>query len=371
MPTPSEILDKLILACKKNPPSIESLKECCAEIQTQYQFDTVFIASARTPEEELAALASAGAPEVVDASLYRLGVEEKIALTRLPIKVYTDITGKPTFNQYGSLRMQKPKSAMFMVYNTPGKEYLLLGCGHMDSRTYALPLVQDVSQVWTMWKELVSATIEKSAQAKAAPPPPPTAPPLEAARPAGGTVPAGGAMPVPTPKGPEEQLLIPGLPHRATLLVDEVTRLYNRSYFDESLAVEVERARRYSRSLCLLILTVGSTESASVGDENLVAAHIAEVLIKSLRRVDVVCRVDKNQYAMILPDTATNTCGIIAKRIFKFFKLVLGTTPSVYINLSASSFPENSTEPKGLYDKALELLQQARQAGPNKAVLSD
>ena len=69
-----------------------------------------------------------------------------MALTRLPMyKVYTDITGKPTFNQYGfPWKMQKPKSGMFMVYNIPGKEYLILGCGHLDSRTYALPLVQDV-----------------------------------------------------------------------------------------------------------------------------------------------------------------------------------------------------------------------------------
>ena len=369
MPTASEIIDKFILISKKNPPSIDQIKECCAEIQIQYQFDTVFLASARILEEELVPLASVGNPEVVDACLYRLGVEEKMALTRLPIKVYTDITGKPTFNQYGSLKMQKPKSGMFMVYNIPGKEYLILGCGHVDSRTYALPLVQDVSQVWTLWKEMLGAALDKIAQGKTAIPSPVGAAAVTTVPNAAPRVSAPSVAEL--VKAQEEQLLIPGLPHRATLLVDEVTRLYNRSYFDESLAVEVERARRYSRSMCLLLLSVGSAEGAAPADENLVAAHIAEVLIKSLRRVDVICRVEKNLYAMVLPDTATNTCGIIAKRIFKFFKMILGSNPSVYINLSASSFPESSSEAKGLYDKALELLQQAKQAGPNKAVLSD
>jgi diguanylate cyclase (GGDEF)-like protein len=365
MPTASELLDKLILACKKNPPSFDNLKDACAEIMTQYQFDAVFVAVASTPEEELVPIAFAGNVDVVDAGLYRLGAEEKVALTRLPIKVYTDITGKPTFNQYGSLRMQKPKSAMFMVYNTPGKEYLLLGCGHVDSRTYALPLVQDVSQVWTMWKELLSGMVDKISKAKAAPVPPPPAA-------------ASGATGVSSAKArsfeetaEEEQQLLPGVPNRSTHLVDSVTRLYNRSYFDESLGIEVERARRYSRNMCLLILSVGFTEGMAKPDENLVAAHIAEVLIKSLRRVDVLCRVSKDQYAIVLPDTATNTCGIIAKRVFKFFKQILGTTPAVFINLSASSYPENSTDPKGLYEKAMTLLQQAQQAGPNKAVLSD
>jgi diguanylate cyclase (GGDEF)-like protein len=369
MPTASEILDRLILNCKKNPPSFDHLKDCCSEIMTQYQFDSVFVASARTPEEELVPIVSAGNSEVVDACLYRLGVEEKTALTRLPIKVYTDITGKPTFNQYGSLRMQKPKSGMFMVYNTPGKEYLLLGCGHMDSRTYALPLVQDVSQLWTMWKELLSGTIDRISKAKAVPEPSPVSPaPSSAARVAPGDSPhkqeADGNFDA-------EQQLLPGVPNRSTHLVDAVTRLYNRSYFDESLSIEVERARRYSRNMCLLILSVGITEGSSKPDENLVAAHIAEVLIKSLRRVDVLCRVAKDQYAIVLPDTATNTCGIIAKRVFKYFKQILGDTPAVFINLSASSYPENSTDPKGLYEKAMTLLQQAQQAGPNKAVLSD
>jgi diguanylate cyclase (GGDEF)-like protein len=369
MPTASELLDKLILACKKNPPSIDNLKDACAEIMAQYQFDTVFVATAATPEEELVPIAFAGNGEVVDASLYRLGAEEKVALTRLPMKVYTDITGKPTFNQYGSLRMQKPKSAMFMVYNTPGKEYLLLGCGHVDSRTYALPLVQDVSQVWTMWKELLSGTVEKISKAKTASPA--VAPPVMAAPPPAST----GSVSAKTQSfeeaGEEEQQLLPGVPNRSTHLVDSVTRLYNRTYFDESLSIEVERARRYSRNMCLLILSVGFTDGMPKPDENLVAAHIAEVLIKSLRRVDVLCRVSKDQYAIVLPDTATNTCGIIAKRVFKFFKQILGSTPAVYINLSASSYPENSTDPKGLYEKAMTLLQQAQQAGPNKAVLSD
>jgi GGDEF domain-containing protein len=85
----------------------------------------------------------------------------------------------------------------------------------------------------------------------------------------------------------------------------------------------------------------------------------------------VICRVSKEQYAIILPDTATSTCGIIAKRVFKFFKQVMGEQPPVFINLSASAYPETAVDSKGLYEKALALLQQARNAGPNKAVLSD
>ena len=358
MTTASDLLDKFILLCKKNPPTLDALKDCCSEIIERYKFDGAFIASSDAPEGELVPLVAAGKEEFVDICIYRLGVEEKTALTKLPIKVFSDITGKPIFNKTGSLRMQKPSSGLFMAYNTPGKEFLLLACGHMDSRTYDTSLVQDLSQIWTMWKELLSGTIANiNLRAQPAPmiPAPSVAP--------GFSVPSGPAF--------DPEPISPGLPHRSTHLVDEVTRLYNKSYFDESLSIEVERAKRYSRSLCVLMLSVGRVDSNGSLDENRVAAHIAEVLIQSLRRVDVICRTTKDQYAIILPDTATNTCGIIAKRVFKFFKQVMGEQPPVFINLSASAYPESSTDSKGLYEKAASLLQQAKNAGPNKAVLSD
>ncbi|MGH7738506.1 MAG: diguanylate cyclase [bacterium] len=378
MPTASQVLDKLILACKKEPPSLDHLEACCAEIMGQYQFDVVFVASAPSPEEDLIPLATAGNWEVMEAAIYRLGVEEKTALTRLPVKVFTDITGAPTFNQYGSLRMQKPQSAIFLVYNVPGKEYLLLGCGHQDSRTYALPLIQDMSQLWTLWKELLSGTIARVTHSKTSKnasdkktisPAPAAAPVLKASSAPPPSIPV---IPlVPAAAKDETRPSASAKSRRSTLLVDEVTRLYNRSYFDESLTVEVARAKRYSRNLSLLLLRVGNQKEVSAQGRDQVATHIAEVLIKSLRLVDVICRLSEYEYAIILPDTATNTCGIIGKRVFKYFKQILAGEPSVFINMGAAAFPENSTESKSLFEKATELLEQARQAGPNKAVLTD
>lgn len=373
MPTASEVLDKLIQACQKQPPSLDHLETCCAEIMGQYQFDTVFVASAPSAEDELVPLVTAGNWEVMEAAIYRLGAEEKTALTRLPVKVFTDITGAPTFNQYGSLRMQKPKSAIFLVYNVPGKEYLLLGCGHQDSRIYALPLIQDMSQLWTLWKELLCVTIAKIALSKSTK----NGPGQKTVSPAPVSTSAPKVSPVSIPLVPltapkeEARPSALGKSRRSTLLVDEVTRLYNRSYFDESLTVEVARAKRYSRNLSLLLLRVGNQKTVSTEVRDQIAAHIAEVLIKSLRLVDVICRLSEDEYAIILPDTATNTCGIIGKRVFKYFKQMLAGEPSVFINMGAAAFPENSTESKGLFEKAAELLEQARQAGPNKAVLTD
>jgi diguanylate cyclase (GGDEF)-like protein len=154
------------------------------------------------------------------------------------------------------------------------------------------------------------------------------------------------------------------------MLVDEVTRLFNKAYFEESLAIEVERAKRYGRNVSLLFLEV--TPLAPLGtQENQVANQVAEILSNSLRRVDVICRLDSTRYAIVLPDTANNTYGIIAKRIFKYFKQVMGDQPLVYINLSASTFPQHVENHLALYEHTENLLTQAKAAGPNKAVLPD
>ena len=156
------------------------------------------------------------------------------------------------------------------------------------------------------------------------------------------------------------------------VLVDEVTRLFNRNYFEECLAIEVERAKRYSRTMSLLFLSVSSVSSASAKpDDHVIATQIAEILWRSLRRVDVICRLDTNRYGIILPDTANNTYGIIAKRVFRFFKEVMGDTPPVFINVSASSFPKHASDHHALYENAVKLLLQAQEVGPNKAVLPE
>lgn len=161
-----------------------------------------------------------------------------------------------------------------------------------------------------------------------------------------------------------------GKHRRAVLLVDEVTRLFNKEYFEESLAIEVERAKRYSRSVSLLFLEV--TPLAPLDSkENEVANQVAEILSNSLRRVDVICRLDANRYGIVLPDTANHTYGIIAKRIFKYFKQIMGDQPPVYINLSASTYPQHVGNHLELYENTEKLLAQAKAAGPNKAVLPE
>lgn len=394
--------ENLILLTQLNELTLSShptpahLAYACLKWREKFQFDTVFLAVSGAPEEPLTGMAFDGKVELIDSGLYRLGVEERITLTRTPCKTFSDITGKAVFSEYGTLKMQKPNSGVFFADFRPKARFILFGLMHTEPKPYPEALVKELDEIWKEWKGPLNQGLDKvlgsgypKSPVKAypvsplieppSPAPPPAAKPPEKSESVQAAQPKAEPGPVdkesiPPAAAPSDQKAPPiesgAKPRRAMLLVDEVTRLFNRNYFEESLAIEVERAKRYNRSVSLLFLEV--TSLAPLGEKkDEVANQVAEILYNSLRRVDVICRLDTSRYAIILPDTANRTYGIIAKRIFKYFKQIMGGQPNVYINLSASTYPQHVGDHMALYENTEKLLAQAKAAGPNKAVLPD
>jgi diguanylate cyclase (GGDEF)-like protein len=363
------LVEKLNTFCRKSNVTKTDLDACCKILLENFKFDCVFVAFSGTPEEPPIPMGCEGKEEIMETCLYRLGVEERHSLAKLPMKAYQDITGKPVFNKSGSLRIQKPNSGIFMVRSVPKKCFILLGYAHQNSQGYDVKLMEELSGVWKNWQETLEKALTHNSlggvETKIAASP--SLPPLEKAQ-------LVLEKPVPAAPAPVPSITSGNLEdgRRPVILVDEVTRLFNKDYFSECLAIEVERAKRYSRMMSLMFLSVTPNNGASASlNENLVATQVAEILAKSLRRVDVICRLEKDKYAIVLPDTAHNTYGIIAKRIFKFFKLVMGDAPLVYLNISASTYPKHAADHKALLESAEKLLGQAKEVGANKAVLPE
>lgn len=368
------LTEKLVSSCKKSPVTKADLAACCKVLLENYKFDCVFLAFAVTPEETLSPLAFDGKDEIMDTCLYRLGVEERHTLSKLAFKTYQDMTGKPIFNKSGSLRIQKPNSGIFLVLNHPKKCFALLGCAHQNSQSYDPKLIEELKAVWKQWQETLEKTLfqvpssgkpegpatvveESQAHEKISSTSEKLSLSTQFAAP-----PVAASPKAPPPKDDGR---------RPVILVDEETRLFNKDYFSECLAIEVERAKRYSRMMSLMFLSVTPNNGSVPPNEAQVATQVAEILVKSLRRVDVICRLEKDKYGIVLPDTAHNTYGIIAKRVFKFFKLVMGDAPPVFLNISASTYPKHAATHHDLLDNAEKLLAQAREVGPNKAVLPE
>ncbi|HZN56525.1 MAG TPA: GGDEF domain-containing protein [Planctomycetota bacterium] len=103
--------------------------------------------------------------------------------------------------------------------------------------------------------------------------------------------------------------------------VDEVTGVFNRRYFNDVLAHEVRRARRYSSELSLLVLDLDDFKRVNdvgghvEGDATL--RRVGRLLRETTRQTDSVCRYGGDEFAVVLPETGNAEAFTLAERIRK------------------------------------------------------
>ncbi len=105
----------------------------------------------------------------------------------------------------------------------------------------------------------------------------------------------------------------------ATVL-DGLTKISNRRFFDETILTEWGRSSRISKPLTLIMLDIdcfknyNDTYGHQHGDECLI--NVAQTIKETLRRPsDVVCRYGGEEFAVILPDTHVEGGMVVAEKI--------------------------------------------------------
>ncbi|MBI2932779.1 MAG: diguanylate cyclase [Planctomycetes bacterium] len=95
---------------------------------------------------------------------------------------------------------------------------------------------------------------------------------------------------------------------RLQSIVDALTGSYNRRFFDQRLADEIQRAARYGRDLSLMLIDldrfkeINDTMSHKQGD--FVLVETAKLFRNHTREVDFVCRIGGDEFAIIMPETS-------------------------------------------------------------------
>ncbi|MGC9002199.1 MAG: diguanylate cyclase [Dictyoglomus sp.] len=158
-------------------------------------------------------------------------------------------------------------------------------------------------------------------------------------------------------------------------ITDPLTQLFNRRYIEEELRKEIERSKRYSRPLSVMVLDLDNFKIINdilghqYGDE--VLKKIGENLKKSCRKVDTVGRFGGDEFVIILPETNLEKSIKVANKIIKNLKKMEIKFPNgekIYISISIgiASYPETSKDSEKILSLADSAMYNAKRLGGNQ-----
>ena len=118
---------------------------------------------------------------------------------------------------------------------------------------------------------------------------------------------------------------------------DELTGLWNRRHLAEQLDREIQRARRYGHPFAVALVDIDDFKAYNDahghlgGDE--VLRQIAELLLRSTRRADVVARIGGEEFVIVLPESDAPGAAALAEKVREA--------------VAAAPFPGRESQPGG------------------------
>lgn len=161
-------------------------------------------------------------------------------------------------------------------------------------------------------------------------------------------------------------------------ITDELTGLYNRRFFWETLKDEFSRTKRFHLNLsCLMIdldffKKVNDRYGHQAGDQ--VLKDLARILHKNCRDPDTLARFGGEEFVVILPQTDAKGAVFQAERLRQkveahSFMIGAGGMVKMTISVGAASYPDDRiTEIGGLVNIADEAMYTSKQQGRNRVV---
>jgi len=161
---------------------------------------------------------------------------------------------------------------------------------------------------------------------------------------------------------------------RQLSVTDELTRIYNRRYFEKYLEDEITRTKRYKRSCGLLYLDVDHFKQINdrfghpAGDEVLKA--LAQFLKEDLRSIDVVARLGGDEFGIILPEIPPQGVLTVAQRLRQKVSGALENVnglakkgQKITLSIGVATFPEQADSAEELVKQADNSLYRAKTSG--------
>jgi diguanylate cyclase (GGDEF)-like protein len=157
----------------------------------------------------------------------------------------------------------------------------------------------------------------------------------------------------------------------ALSIKDQLTSLYNRAHFNDTLSIFVAHATRHAGDLSLIILDidhfkrVNHTIGHLVGDA--VLRELAVLIMNHCRKSDIIFRYGGEEIALILPGTNNERARLAAEKIRLAVEShsFLNITWPITVSLGVSSFDPGDTE-ENLIQRSDSQLYIAKNNGRNR-----
>lgn len=120
----------------------------------------------------------------------------------------------------------------------------------------------------------------------------------------------------------EKTLDLLWLKFKERTILDELTEVYQESYFLKRLKEELLRAKRYRRTFSVLCVELEKLDEIGkkygAGEEEKFLKEIAQNFQKLLRRIDIIGRLrDWNRFWIILPETPSQGAMVVARKLLR------------------------------------------------------
>jgi len=153
-------------------------------------------------------------------------------------------------------------------------------------------------------------------------------------------------------------------------LTDALTGLYNRRYFDLFLANEVDRSRRFSHTLGIMIIDIDFFKDYNdsfghpAGDKAL--QFVARCLQQERRSADVVARIGGEEFALILPETDVEGASNVAEKIRVVISNSSELKRPLTVSIGISILQAAQIQTELIIQQADEALYEAKRRGRNQ-----